>query len=81
MREPERDKPWLMRATVTAVVTVLVGGALAWASGISREVGVHKTSIMVQAETQKGMKEDLTEVKASQRRIEDKIDRALMERK
>lgn len=71
------DKQKLVQVIVGAFATVLIGGAIGWAASTQKTVQRHETTIAVQAETQKSMKENVEEIKQSQRRVEDKLDRVL----
>lgn len=71
---------WVSKVIATALITALIGGAFAWGAGVSSKVSTHEKDIAVQKEKQDNVVEDIDEIKDSQRRMEDKLDRALQRR-
>ncbi len=71
---------WAQRAAVIALVTVLISGAVGWATATSTRDTVQERDIAVLTERTQAFEKSLNEVKASQHRIEDKLDKVLERR-
>lgn len=71
---------WMGKVIITALIGALVTGALGWAQSTSKELSEHDKDIAVQKTDLGHMKENISDVKDSQRRIEDKLDKALLRR-
>jgi len=69
--------PWMMKVLVTTLITAAVAGAFGWARSTSIADTRQDTAIEVLKSTQENVDEDIDDIKATLRRIEDKIDRAL----
>lgn len=76
---------WAAKVTATALIGSLVAGALGWAGGwtgsVSKEAARQGKEIVVLLEQQKQTKESIGEIKSSQQRMEQKLDRALERRR
>lgn len=71
---------WMGKVAVTALITALIGGALAWAQGTSKMDARQDGDIRVLSEAKLNVQKDVEEIKLTQRRMEDKLDRALEQR-
>lgn len=71
---------WAQRAVVIALVTVLISGAVGWATATGTRDNVQERDIAVLAERTQALEKSLNELKASQHRIEDKLDKVLERR-
>jgi len=75
---------WLVKAIVISIITAMIGAVVAWGNILATRTDVHEKRISVIEEHQttrdKEIDKDLEEVKATTRRIEDKLDRALKRR-
>ena len=71
---------WVRNIAVGALVTALIGGAVGWISHTSAQVDRIDKAQAVQEAEQTHLKGDIVDIKTSQRRIEDKLDRALERR-
>lgn len=67
---------WLLQVLAAAAI----GVATAWASGMSDHMTVHIKDIAVLQTRQDATERDIVEIKMSQRRVEDKLDRVLERR-
>lgn len=76
---------WAAKVAATALIGSLVAGALGWAGGwtsnVSKEAARQGKEIVVLLEQQKQTKESIGEIKSSQLRMEQKLDRALERRR
>lgn len=80
MRNQTTIPPWVVKTIVTTVIGLLLGGFAAWGRTISTRSHDHETRISVTEEKVSDMRSDINEIKHSQERIEDKLDRALRRR-
>jgi len=71
---------WITKLAVGALVTALIGGAIGWVSHTSAQVDRMDKVQAVQEAEQKHIKDDIVDIKNSQRRVEDKLDKALERR-
>jgi uncharacterized protein (DUF697 family) len=71
----------LIGGIITALIAALLTFSLSWVHNISAATEAHESKIAVLDNRAKHTEEDVTEIKASQRRIEDKLDRTLERRK
>lgn len=67
----------LLTGIVTALITALLTFSLAWVHNISAASTKHEASIAVLDERTNATNKDIVEIKTTQRRMEDKLDRAL----
>lgn len=61
--------PWMAKLVVGALITGIIGGAFAWASGTTSKVAKHDTDIAVQSSEMSDVKEDISEIKQDQKEI------------
>jgi len=69
----DRLPTWISKAVVVTLITALIGGTFAWATGMTGKVSNQSEDIAV-------LKDNISDIKTTQRRMEDKLDRALERR-
>lgn len=76
---------WSPKTLVTGVITTLIGGLIAfsfgWVHTVNATQSQHATEIAVLDERSKATEKSVDEIRGSQRRIEDKLDRVLEKEK
>jgi hypothetical protein len=65
----------------TTIIGALLSVALGWIHTVNTKQNEHETKIAVIQSDQHSMKESLDDLKVGQRRVEDKLDKALERRK
>jgi uncharacterized phage infection (PIP) family protein YhgE len=69
--------PWIVRIVVGTIISGLILGALAWASNQTDQVQSIKEKMATAQAQQSGTDSAIAEIKASQLRMETKLDRIL----
>ncbi len=63
------------------ITAALLGLGLNWATGVAREVQATKSDVAVLQNDREHVTEDIKQIRASERRIEDKLDAVLTRRR
>jgi len=71
---------WAKRAAIVALITAFVSGTVGWATATSTRDTIQEKDIAVLTERTQAFEKSLNDVKASQHRIEDKLDKVLERR-
>jgi len=73
----EKFPSWIPRLIITLFITAIITGAFGWASATSTKDVIQDKDIAVIKTNINTLDKSLDEMKMSQRRIEDKLDKAL----
>lgn len=76
-RSIETVPAWLIQALIGIILTASVS----WATWTTTTTNKHETRLTVVEEKVGNVKQDISEIKSGQRRIEDKLDRVIERRK
>lgn len=71
---------WVGKTVAGALITALIAGGLGWASHVSTTQGKQTEEIATLKESKRSVEKDIDDIKNTQRRMEDKLDRALERR-